>query len=413
MSQHPKEKKDRWDKAAIISGFISSVVIAGVGILINIAIQRAQIKSSEESTRAQIEVSERNNKAQVALTERTAEIQKTLQEGTLTSQLVEHLASGSALKKQLAIVVLRRAIPPEMYQDVITIIVKSDTDPEVRKTALEQARTLRDIAPGVAQAIAQAALDSRRPEDERQLATQAIRQVGVTSIVPEDTFLLSSASEGGVSFEDARLSGSVFTRYLLRGLSGEAAEKKDGDVRLHQLSEFVMTKVKQATAGRQTPIFVSPTTGTDPPIVGKRALYSSVVVVAIGNSRYKDPLMELRFGASDATDFAQFWRNQAASNDSIRTKVVLDATREQTFEALDWSTRSADSDSLEIIYYSGHALTTIEGTSWLLPVDTDLKNLRQNGVSTEEIRTYLRKSPARTRVVFIDAAFSQAVVPNR
>jgi hypothetical protein len=92
---------------------VASVVIAAVGLLINSSIQRAQIRASEESTRAQIDVTDRNNKAQLALTERTADIQRHIQESTLTGQLVEHLASGSALKEQLAIVALRRSVPPD------------------------------------------------------------------------------------------------------------------------------------------------------------------------------------------------------------------------------------------------------------------------------------------------------------
>ncbi len=59
--------KDIWDKAQIISGFVASVVIATVGLEINWSIQRAQIKSSEDSVKAQIEVTDRNNKAQLAL----------------------------------------------------------------------------------------------------------------------------------------------------------------------------------------------------------------------------------------------------------------------------------------------------------------------------------------------------------
>jgi hypothetical protein len=35
------KKKDVWDKAQIMSGFIASVVIAAVGLLINSSIQRA------------------------------------------------------------------------------------------------------------------------------------------------------------------------------------------------------------------------------------------------------------------------------------------------------------------------------------------------------------------------------------
>src|SRR3954464_11899747 len=68
-TDEPSKKKDAWGKAQIISGFLSSVVIAGIGILINISIQRTQITASEANTRAQIEVAERNNKAQLALTD--------------------------------------------------------------------------------------------------------------------------------------------------------------------------------------------------------------------------------------------------------------------------------------------------------------------------------------------------------
>ena len=74
MRSEPDKKKDAWDKAQIVSGFISSVVIAGVGILINMSIQQAQITASEANTKAQIAVTDKNNQAQMALTERNAQI---------------------------------------------------------------------------------------------------------------------------------------------------------------------------------------------------------------------------------------------------------------------------------------------------------------------------------------------------
>jgi hypothetical protein len=58
-------KKDAWDKAQIISGFVASVVIAAVGLLINSSIQNAQIASAEKNTQAQIAVADRNAKAQL------------------------------------------------------------------------------------------------------------------------------------------------------------------------------------------------------------------------------------------------------------------------------------------------------------------------------------------------------------
>jgi hypothetical protein len=242
--------KDGWDKAQIVSSFISTVVIAAVGILINSSIQNAQIASSEANTRAQVDVSERNNKAQLALTERTADIQRHLQEGTLTGQLVEHLAGASSLKKQIAIVVLRRAIPPEMYQDVITILVKSDADPEVRKTALEQARTLRDIAPTVVQAIAAAATDFSRSDEERQLATKVIRQTALASTAPVTTSVLF-AGTNSKEYERADLNGGIFTHYLLKGMAGEADSDRNGSIRLDELNLFVTRMVSDATGGVQ------------------------------------------------------------------------------------------------------------------------------------------------------------------
>jgi hypothetical protein len=74
-----QKSKDIWDKAQIVSGFVASVVIAAVGLMINSSIQRSQIQASEDATRAQLEITDRNNKAQLALTEKTAEIQRHIQ----------------------------------------------------------------------------------------------------------------------------------------------------------------------------------------------------------------------------------------------------------------------------------------------------------------------------------------------
>lgn len=408
MNNESQKKKDGWDRAQIISGFVSSVVIAAVGILINNSIQRAQLEASKANTQAQLEVTDRNNKAQLALTERTADLQRHLQEGTLIGQLVEHLTSGSTLKKQLVIVVLRRSIPPDMYQDVITTIVKSDTDPEVRKTALEQARTLRDVAPSVAQAIDQAANDSNRPSEERQLATNAIRQIGLAAAAPSNTWMLSASGSGQTAFKGAKPAGNVFTHYLLRGLAGEASINKDGNVSLSALSQYVISRVKTATNAAELPVFTSPDNSADPVIVGPRADYSKIVSVVIGNSRYRESL-PLLFGAFDAESFAGVWRNRINTKATVYTNLVVDATRPQIIEALDGAQRLADRNSLAIFYYSGYAVT-LEGQGWLLPVDTrfgDEDSVRQSSISTADVRDMLSRSSARIQVLFIDAAFPQ------
>jgi caspase domain-containing protein len=406
----PQKKKDAWDKAQIVSGFMASVVIAGVGILINISIQRAQIAASKSSAEAQIEVTERNNKAQLDLTRQTAEIQRHLQEGTLTGQLVEHLVSGSTLKKQLAIVVLRRSTPPDMYQDVITIVVKSDGDPEVRKTALEQARMLRDVAPTVAQAIAQVAEDSSRPPEERELATDTIRQIGLVSTAPTNTFVFSSSASTHYSVESDLLRSSAFTHYLLRGLSGEASVKRDGNVRLSELADFVISRVKSHTRLAQIPMFTAPINSSDPLIVGPGAKYSKIVSVVVGNTEYRDPNLALRFAADDARSFAKFWQHQGEQSNTI---LLVNSTKAQMQQALQQTTQQVDGDSLEIFYYSGHALADSDGTSWLVPVDFDVERFPETSISPTEIRNILSRSPARVQVLFIDAAFGGAKMAIR
>jgi hypothetical protein len=327
----------------------------------------------------------------------------------LIGKLVEHLTSGSTLKKQIVIVVLRRSIPPDVYQDLITTIVKSDTDPEVRKTALEQARTLRDVAPSVAQAIEQAAEDENRPSEERQLATNAVRQIGLAAAAPANTWVFAASGDAEVSVGSDEFNGSVFTHHLLRGLSGEASINKDGNVSLEALSLFVRDQVMSTTQGEQRPVVGSPADNFDPIIVGPLADYSKIVSVVIGNSGYKGRVLpRQRFGATDARAFAQFWQDQEArTGGSVSVDLVVDGTRSQMLQALNRFQRQADRNSLAMFYYSGHAIT-IEGQGWLLPVDSeigDVNSFRASGISTADVRAMLSRSSARTQVIFIDAAY--------
>jgi len=93
-------KKDAWDKAQIISGFLSTVVIAGVGLLISSLIQRARIASADANSRAQIDATERNNKAQL-----------TLQEGRLTDQFAEQSpAAPVSWDSNISMSLLRRCL---------------------------------------------------------------------------------------------------------------------------------------------------------------------------------------------------------------------------------------------------------------------------------------------------------------
>lgn len=158
--------KDSWDKAAIISGFVSSVVIAAVGLSINFSVEQAQRASAEQ-----------NAKAQIQQAKQIADGQRKVQEGALTAQLVEHLASTDTVRRRIAIVALQSAVPADTYQKVISIVVTTDPSPEVRIAAIRQAGTLVDPGEEVTRSILAAAKDSEKQSAEREVATRVSDQI--------------------------------------------------------------------------------------------------------------------------------------------------------------------------------------------------------------------------------------------
>jgi hypothetical protein len=174
---------------------------------------------------------------------------------------------------------------------------------------------------------------------------------------------------------------------------------------LDELAKFVTTNVRAESSGRQNPVFDSPFGLSSRIVVGPNAKFTKTIVVAIGNSRYTDKLRQLLFPAKDAQDFAAFWQRHGAE-----TVTRIDATRNQTIEAIREVSKRADSGTLELIYYSGHAVTLKNGTVFLMPVDADVDQPDQTGISTLDIRSLLLGSPAELEILFIDAAFSSALL---
>ncbi|WP_080241173.1 caspase family protein [Spirosoma rigui] len=66
--------------------------------------------------------------------------------------------------------------------------------------------------------------------------------------------LLASRSTQ-VAVESRRLTGGAFTHYLLLGLGGRADQNADRTVTIRELHQYIAPRVRQATEGRQTPVF--------------------------------------------------------------------------------------------------------------------------------------------------------------
>jgi uncharacterized caspase-like protein len=287
-----------------------------------------------------------------------------------------------------------------MYQEVIAIVIKSETDPDVRKTALGQAATLAGAQPGVVQAVADAAKDATRPPEERDIATQAVQTLGALAIAPTGTFVLSSSSGHEVSLESVDLQGGVFTHYLVNGLDGAARRPGNGSLRLSELWMFVSRSVTQFTGGQQHPTFFVEKAAGDPVIAGPGREFGKIVVIAIGNSDYQAPSLRLLYGSADAERVAKVFRNQDAN-----VHLVKNAQRDASLSALHSAIGEVDTASLLIFYFSGHAAVS-DGRFWLLPVDVDPERVNVTAISADELRDILRSAHAGSTIILLDTAFA-------
>lgn len=92
---------------------------------------------------------------------------------------------------------------------------------------------------------------TQREDSQRNLAKTLVNPVSDSSNV---AMLLASRSMQN-AIEAGRLAGGVFTYYLLKGLTGEADRDANRIVTIRELHQYVATKVRRATGGRQTPVF--------------------------------------------------------------------------------------------------------------------------------------------------------------
>jgi hypothetical protein len=162
------KKKDFWDKASVISGFLSSVVIAVVGLVVTYSLQHAQQSSAEALANAQLELGRIN-----------AERDRKVQESRLTADLLNHLLSTDSAHRQIAIIALRETVTTTVSDNILAVLAQRDSDSSVRATAIRQLGTSSDR--GVAQELSQIAADPARSTSERALATSATGNIAYNS----------------------------------------------------------------------------------------------------------------------------------------------------------------------------------------------------------------------------------------
>lgn len=378
-----KSYRDGWDKAQTVSGFLSSVVIAIVGIYITYSIQQAQIASSNAQAEAQLK-----------LAQFKAQADKKLQEGRLTAALIEHLASDQPNRREIAILALRETTPTTIYDNVLMILAKNDPDGGVRQTAISQLGESSN--PVVLGALASISREEHRGAIERNLAIQSLDRVTFASSVARKMTIIGSTSPG-----EAPLDKSAFASVIVKGLTGVADVDSDGAITATELASYVRIK---AINESQTPWYTSSGVGTIT-LSGSGSKDVKALVVS-GNEYQSDALPSLRFAERDAQILTEGLKSTGAE-----VTLLLNPTSKQFLLRLDSLIGTLHEDEVLILYYGGHGFVGKEGGSvWLLNDAEVIDGVPVHSVSVKKVMKMLENAKSNVLLLVDTFTGSEMVV---
>lgn len=126
----------------------------------------------------------------------------------------------------------------------------------------------------------------------------------------------------------------------------------------------------------------------------------------VGISNFKDPSINLRYAAKDATDFKNFLVSSGKFQaDHVKLLTDRNATRQNILSLLgkDWLGRLANKDDLVVIYLSSHGSTTNEkhGVNFLLAHDSDKGQLLATGIPMQWLTDMIKDGVHADRVVLL------------
>lgn len=168
------------------------------------------------------------------------------------------------------------------------------------------------------------------------------------------------------------------------------------------ISIFLLSFVFLLSAG------VKPAAAQNRPVDDKWALI-------IGISRFKDPTMDLKYPAKDASDFRDYLVKEAGfAEDHVKLITDGEATRAGILSAIGdkWLPKTAQPDDLVVIYISSHGSPSKmdnEGSNYIIAHDTKKDELYATGISLQNLASMIKDRVHCDRVlVILDACHSGA-----
>ena len=128
--------------------------------------------------------------------------------------------------------------------------------------------------------------------------------------------------------------------------------------------------------------------------------------IVIGISNFKDPSINLKYAAKDATDFRNFLLSQENFRaDHVQLLTDANATRDNIISKLGdgWLGHRAGKDDLVVVYVSSHGSAAQEdvGVNFLVAHDTDKTKLVSTGLPMQWLTKIIQEQVHSNRVVLI------------
>jgi hypothetical protein len=386
-----------------VSTFLSSVVLALVGLLITWSIHHAQIVVARD-----------NNDAQIAAAKVKAADDKRIQEGQLTAQLVQHLASKDPFQREIAVIALRASVPPDIYENVVVVLAKRDESKNVRSQAIEQLS--RSSTAKASQALGEIARNPARQPDERQHAAVSSVEVGVRQAIiatdaRETTIVIAATNSTDVALDSGPGDHSPFAYFLLKALDGSADTNGDQMISGAEAGQYVVTQVplwssSRSPARTQRPVFSINGRGNillaSSNIEDVRQRYKNVIGLIVAPEVKSLP--RLISPTRDAQAFAAVMKARAG----LSAELLLGeaATKNAFLSSVNRIATRATPEDLFVLYFTGYGAPAPFGGS----VSWHLSGGEADALTSGELKDILDRIPARNKAVFIDSCYAGALL---
>src|SRR5262249_53838879 len=128
--------------------------------------------------------------------------------------------------------------------------------------------------------------------------------------------------------------------------------------------------------------------------------------LVVGISNFKDPSLNLKFAAKDATDFRNYLVTEAGfAPDHVKLLTNEQATRQNIVDNLGekWLRRLANTDDLVVVYISSHGSAAKKevGANFIVAHETNLNNLVFTGIPMQWLTAGIKDLVHCDRVVLV------------